>query len=55
MSTTRYRTLKGTTNGHNLLWDLLRWSRALTFGYGCIVYVEFDIEARDAELDVIFI
>ena len=29
--------------------------RALTFGYGCTVYVEVDVGAGDAEVDVIYI
>ena len=37
------------------LCSLLRWSRALTFGYGCTVYVGVDVETGDAEVDVIYI
>ena len=32
---------------------VLRWSRALTFGYGCTVCIGVDVEAGDAEVDVI--
>ena len=31
------------------------WSGALTFGYGCTVYVGVDVGARDTEVDVIYI
>ena len=34
---------------------MLRWSRALTFGYGYIVCVGVDVEAGDAEVDAIYI
>ena len=30
------------------------WSGALTFEYGCIVHVEIDIGAGDAEVDVVY-
>ena len=35
--------------------SVLRWAGALTFGYGCTVYVGVDVEAGDAEVDVIYI
>ena len=34
---------------------MLRSPRALTFGYGCAVHVGLDVEAGDAEADVIYI
>ena len=34
--------------------SVLRWARALTFGYRCTVYVGLDVEAGDAEVDVIY-
>ena len=34
--------------------SVLKWSRALTFGYGCTVYVGVGV-AGDAEVDVIYI
>ena len=33
--------------------SLVGQSGALTFGYGCTVYVRVDVEAGDAEVDVI--
>ena len=35
--------------------SVLRWSGALTFGYGCTVYVGVDVGAGDVEVDVIYI
>ena len=35
--------------------SVFRWSGALTFGYGCTVYVGVDVGAGDAEVDVIYI
>ena len=35
--------------------SVLIWSRALTFGYGCTVYVGVGVGAGDAEVDVIYI
>ena len=32
--------------------SVLRWSGALTFGYGCTVYVGVDVGAGDVELEV---
>ena len=34
---------------------MLGWAGALTFGYGCTVYVGVDVGAGDAEVDVIYI
>ena len=34
---------------------LSRWAGALTFGYRCTVCVGVDVEAGDAEIDVIYI
>ena len=34
---------------------MLRWAGALTFGYGCTVYVGVDVGAGDAEVDVIYL
>ena len=34
---------------------LLRWAGALTFGYRCTVYDGVDVEAGDAEVDVIYV
>ena len=36
-------------------YSVLRWSGALTFGYGCTVYVGVDVGAGDVEVDVIYI
>ena len=35
--------------------SVLRWAGALTFGYRRTVYVGVDVEAGDAEVDVIYI
>ena len=37
------------------LWLVLRWAGALTFWYGCTVYVGVDVWAGDAEVDAIYI
>ena len=34
---------------------VLRWAGALRFGYGCTVHVGVDVEAGDAEVDVIYV
>ena len=35
--------------------SVLRWPRAVTFGYGCTVYVGVDVGAGDVEVGVIYI
>ena len=36
-------------------YPLLRWAGAITFGYGCTVYVGVDVGAGDVEVDVMYI
>ena len=38
-----------------IICTVFRWSGALTFGYGCTVYVGVDVGTGDVEVDVIYI